>query len=44
MLKKLLIHFRKSIKLISLIAIALLIIDGVIIYFYKNSYIVKINV
>ena len=43
MLKKLLIHFRKSIKLISLIAIALLIIAGVIIYFYKISYIVTIN-
>lgn len=43
MLKKLLIHTRKSMKLIILIAIALLLILGVISSFYKVSYSVNIN-
>lgn len=43
MLKKLLIHTRKSMKLIILIAIALLLIFGVISSFYKVSYSVNIN-
>ncbi len=43
MLKKVLIHTRKSMKLIILIAIALLLILGVISSFYKVSYSVNIN-
>ncbi len=43
MLKKLLIHTRKSIKLITLISVALLIILGVVASFYKVSYSVNID-
>ena len=43
MLKKVLIHTRKSMKLIILIAIALLLILGVISSFYKVSYSVNID-
>lgn len=43
MLKKVLIHTRRSIKIITLIAIALIIILGIIAYFYKISYSVTIN-
>ena len=43
MLKKVLIHTRKSMKLIILIAIALLLILGVISSFYKVSYSLNIN-
>ena len=43
MLKKVLIHTRKSIKLIVLISVALLIILGIVASFYKVSYSVNIN-
>lgn len=43
MYKKLLVHTRKSIKLMILMAIALLLICGAVIYFYKISYGVTIN-
>ena len=43
MLKKLLMHTRRSIKLITLIAVALLIVIGFIGSFYKVSYIVNID-
>lgn len=43
MLKKLLMHMRRSIKLITLIAVALLIVIGFIASFYKVSYIVNID-
>lgn len=43
MLKKILIHTRKSIKLIIIISIALLFIIGFIASFYKISYSVNIN-
>lgn len=43
MLKKLLIHTRKSIKLITLISVALLIILGCVASFYKVSYSVCID-
>ncbi len=43
MLKKLLMHTRRSIKLITLIAVALLIVIGFIASFYKVSYIVNID-
>lgn len=43
MLKKVLIHTRRSIKLIILISIALLVVIGVIASFYKVSYSVNID-
>lgn len=43
MFKKVLIHTRRSMKLIILISIAILIILGIIASFYKISYSVKIN-
>lgn len=43
MLKKILIHTRKSMKLITLILIALLFVIGFVASFYKVSYSVKIN-
>ena len=43
MLKKLLIHTRRSIKLIILISLAVLLILACIAYFYKISYSVTIN-
>ena len=43
MLKKVLIHTRRSIKIITLISIALLIILAIVAYFYKISYSVTIN-
>ena len=43
MLKKVLIHARRSIKLIILISIALLFILGTVASFYKVSYSVNIN-
>lgn len=43
MLKKVLIHTRRSIKIVTLIAIALLIILAIVAYFYKISYNVIIN-
>ena len=43
MLKKILIHTKKSIKLVIIISIALLFIIGLISFFYKVSYSVKIN-
>lgn len=43
MLKKLVIHTRKSIKLIILISIAALIVSGIITYFYRPRYSVTLN-
>lgn len=43
MVKKLLVHTRKSIKLSILIAVAVLMIIGIISYFYKISYSVTID-
>lgn len=43
MLKKLLMHTRRSIKLITLISVALLIVIGFVASFYKVSYIVNID-
>ena len=43
MLKKLLVHTRRSIKLITLISVALLIVIGFIASFYKVSYSVNID-
>ena len=42
-MKTLLIHLRKSIKLISLVVIGLSIIIGAIAYIYKPTYSVSIN-
>jgi len=42
MLKKVLIHTRRSIKIVTLIVIALLIILAIVAYFYKISYNVTI--
>lgn len=43
MVKKLLVHTRKSIKLSILIAVAVLMVIGIISYFYKISYSVTID-
>ena len=43
MFKKVLIHTRRTIKLVILISVALLIILGIIASFYKISYSVNIN-
>lgn len=43
MFKKLLIHTRRSVKILILLAIAAAIIAGIVIFFYKSTYSVKIN-
>lgn len=43
MLKKILIHTRRSMKIIILFAIAALIIAGLVVFFYKTTYSVTIN-
>ena len=43
MFKKILIHTRRSLKLIVLISVALLVIFGIVASFYKISYSVNIN-
>lgn len=43
MLKKILVHTRRSIKMLILLAIAGFIIAGIFIFFYQTRYIVKIN-
>lgn len=43
MFKKLLIHTRRSMKILILLAIASIIIAGVVIFFYKTTYSVTIN-
>ena len=43
MFKKILIHTRRSMKILILLAIAAIIIAGVVVFFYRRTYSVKIN-
>ena len=43
MIKKILIHVRTSIKLVSLVSISAFLIIGLVVFFYKPIYSVTIN-